>query len=44
MVQAGALAVVIAATKAHATNAKVQEEACTVLGRIARNGKEKGEV
>ena len=44
VVQAGALAVVIAAMKAHATNADVQEEACTVLGWIASNGKEKGEV
>ena len=44
VVQAGALAVVIAATKAHATNADVQEEACFALGWIASNGKEKGEV
>ena len=44
VVQAGALVVVIAAMKAHATNADVQQWACSALGWIARNGKEKGEV
>ena len=42
VVEAGGLAVIIAAMKAHASNAGVQEQACGALRTISVNGKEKG--
>ena len=44
VVEAGGLAVIIAAMKNHATHAGVQEQACRALGNLAANGKEKGGV
>ena len=42
VVEAGGLAVIIAAMKNHATHAGVQEGACSALCILAANGKEKG--
>ena len=42
VVEAGGLAVIIAAMKNHATHAGVQEQACRALCNLAANGKEKG--